>query len=214
MFLEVITTPIKKFNNGYTMNCYVVGDDSANSALGIVDPGDGAAAILKIVGTRDVSCIILTHRHIDHTAALVELRELWEAGTVPVYVHELDKDGVLSELRKWNEAELASVLEGKLVTLADGARLSIGELELAVLHTPGHSAGSMCLYAENEQVLFSGDTIFYGTTGRTDLESGSPAQMQASLHKLAELPDETTIYPGHDLPTSIALERKRALVEY
>ena len=99
-------------------------------------------------------------------------------------------------------------------SLQDNDHLELANIQLEVLHTPGHSIGSICLYAARDDVLFSGDTLFCGTTGRTDLPTGDPLAMHQSLVRLSQLPDAVTVYPGHDWTTTIGEERQRALVEY
>jgi len=214
MQLERVTVPIGKANFSYMMNCYLVSAGKDATDVIIVDPGGGAQHILTTLGARTVIAIILTHCHIDHTIALDGLRSLWEKGGVPIYVHALDKAAVVSNLKRHGEEQLGMDIEPYLVPLEDMALLTFKGFEFEVLHTPGHSAGSMCLYEKDAKVLLSGDTLFRGTTGRTDLETGNPFQMHESLQLLAQLPDETVVYPGHDMSTSIAYERRRALVEY
>ncbi|MCL2756696.1 MAG: MBL fold metallo-hydrolase [Coriobacteriia bacterium] len=210
MHVETVLITIGPF---FTMNCYLASASEKADSVVIIDPGGGAKHILNAVGDRKVDAIILTHRHHDHISALGDLRKLWENG-VSIYVHELDRNATIAYLREHKGARLANDIDSCLLTLKDGDVLTFDTMNFTIMHTPGHTIGSMCLYVADEDVLFSGDTLFKGTTGRTDFPTGSPKQMRESLQYLSHLPDKTVVLPGHESSTTIAHERHWALIEY
>ncbi|MBD5560626.1 MAG: MBL fold metallo-hydrolase [Clostridia bacterium] len=173
-------------------NCYIATQDGAQAV--VVDPGDNAPDLIGVLRQQKLEpvLILLTHGHSDHTGALVALQQ--EFGT-PVAVHR----------------EENGLLEGSVPAL-DAARFVEGEevletagLAIRVLHTPGHTWGSCC-YLIND-VLFSGDTLFAGSIGRTDFPEGSDEAMQESLAVLRSLPDDVQVLPGHGPATSIGREK-------
>ncbi|MDR3307287.1 MAG: MBL fold metallo-hydrolase [Coriobacteriales bacterium] len=192
----------------FTTNCYVAAPAPNSARVVVIDPAGELPSILEVIGGRTLAAIIVTHRHDDHLGAL---KGLVEKTSAPVYAHCLDATAI--EERCFPPARDRGTL-GLVSRLDEGDTVTCDTLTLTVLHTPGHTIGSMCLYSAPDKLLFSGDTIFRGTTGRTDLPTGSPSEMAQSLIKLSALPDDVTVYPGHDAPTTIAFERTRALVEY
>jgi hydroxyacylglutathione hydrolase len=177
-------------------NCYIL---KSGAELAVVDPGGDAELILakakELGGT--VKYVIDTHGHIDHIAAN---REVIEATGAELLIHELDAK--LLALPDWN---LSSLMGVKLTSpapnrlLKEGDNVVVGEDELTVLHTPGHTPGGICLLAS--EYAFTGDTLFVDSIGRTDFAGGSDEQMQASLNKLQMvLRKDTALYPGHGEP--------------
>ncbi len=152
-----------------------------------------------------LSLIVLTHGHMDHIECLADLAARTGA---EVTIHALDalmlSDPTLSGATLFGYSQ-APTTPGRLLSDGDEVSLPDADLKFTVLHTPGHTPGSICLLAPN--VLFSGDTLFAGSIGRMDLPGGDEEQMEASLHRLLELPDTTTVYPGHGPATSIGEER-------
>lgn len=148
--------------------------------------------------------LILTHCHADHMAGLKELKKVYP--DIKILIHELDAQSLVN-----NEINLCSMLETEMNfieadrTLKDGDIINLGEMELKVIHTPGHTAGSISILVED--ALFSGDTLFKGTHGRTDMPSGNFIEILASLKKLMQLSDNIIVYPGHDQSTKIGDER-------
>jgi glyoxylase-like metal-dependent hydrolase (beta-lactamase superfamily II) len=194
------------------MNCYIAAASEAAEGVIVIDPGDRCEKILAKLAGRQVYAIILTHRHSDHTAAASQLAA---ATGAPIYAHELDADAIEFPKEHYPKFSPEKREPPKLARrLRDGDVIEHGGIRLEVISTPGHSSGSICLLAREDMILFSGDTLFEGTTGRTDFETGSPAEMHASLRRLAQLDDGVLVLPGHDRPTTIGDERSRALVEY
>ena len=185
-------------------NCYVV------------EPGDGSCIVLDIseeigkltayleANTLTVSAILLTHGHYDHIGGVARIQKAYQA---PVYVHAADAAMLTSEkesMATWLANQPFDPVT-KFQTIQDGETISIGSLSFHVLHTPGHTSGSVCYQCEN--VLFSGDTLFRLSRGRTDFPGGSDADMLQSLKRLYDLPGDYTVYPGHNEATTLQYER-------
>ena len=189
-------------------NCYIV---SKTDEAFIIDPGGDAEKIIRAAKNFDVRYILLTHAHFDHIGGLNKVKEAFpEAKTA---VHKLEKEWLYSaELNLSENFGLDSVYEQNVdIELEDGMALDFAGTKIKVLHTPGHTPGSTCFYMENsgKPVLFSGDTLFRSSIGRTDFPGGSGRKIVESIKtKLLTLPDETVVYPGHDENTSISLEKK------
>ncbi|OGC23942.1 hypothetical protein A2291_05505 [candidate division WOR-1 bacterium RIFOXYB2_FULL_42_35] len=176
---------IKTIKVGYLRtNCYILSDEQTHDAV-VIDPGDEADLILPELAGLKVHYIIITHGHYDHVGAIADVKRLTKAKTV------------------WHEDNFLGQADW---VLHDGDEIKFGRVTLKVLHTPGHSPGGICLYTKGH--LFSGDTLFYTTYGRVDLQGSSPRQMSESLQRLAALPDETIVYPGHEEFTSIGQEKE------
>lgn len=175
-------------------NCYFVSDENGETA--VIDPGDEADRLLGLLQSGGLTprCILLTHGHFDHVGAAAALAERYHC---PVYLHEADR--VLP-------ARLTGGPLPQTRALHEGDELAVGALRFRVLETPGHSAGSVSLLCCD--ALFSGDTIFAGGSwGRTDFPGGSEPALRASLRRLAALPPQTRVFPGHGPETTIAAER-------
>jgi len=150
-----------------------------------------------------IGMILLTHAHWDHIADLAKLKQKTQA---KVYVHPGDRENV--RFPGSDGLPLLFPIEGiePDSTLADGQRLMLGELVIQVIHTPGHSPGSVCFYIEKEGVLLTGDTLFQGTIGNLSLPTAEPQMMWKSLAKIAKLPPNTHVYPGHGEETTLEQE--------
>ncbi|MEA4932695.1 MAG: MBL fold metallo-hydrolase [Lawsonibacter sp.] len=180
-------------------NCYLLEDEGTKLAA-VIDPGDEADKILKVLkedGVR-VEYLLLTHGHYDHTTAVPALHKaLPEA---KIYIHPADANGAGGYL-----FPLAGQVED-LRFYDEGDTLIMGPLTIRVIHTPGHSPGSVTLRVAD--VLFCGDTLFAGSCGRTDLAGGSYDQIMDSLKRLGELEGDYHVCPGHDVTTTLERERR------
>jgi hydroxyacylglutathione hydrolase len=191
-------------------NCSIIVDEPSKAAI-VVDPGGDFERIRAELEAADlhVTAIVHTHTHIDHVGATPALQAWSGAGA---HIHEADRP--LYEMLPMQAALLGVPLPPSCdVTgvLADGYSLSAGAVEMGVIHTPGHTPGSVCFFVEGREgrVLFSGDTLFRGGIGRTDLWGGDSAQILRSLRgRLLALPDDTLVVPGHGPETSIGAERR------
>ena len=180
-------------------NCYILEDETTNLAA-VIDPGDDEQRILAALKADgvEVKYLLLTHGHYDHTTAVPPLKQVLP--DAQVYIHQADANGAGSQLFP---------LAGQIPDLKfydEGDALTLGELTIQVLHTPGHSKGSVTLKVGD--VLFCGDTLFAGSCGRTDLAGGSYEEIMASLKKLGELPGDYHVCPGHDVTSTLERERR------
>lgn len=189
-------------------NCSVIGDETTHEAM-VVDPGDDISRIVALLEKHalTVKQIVITHAHIDHVGGAMKLRALTGA---PILLNENDYAllRMLDKQATWLGMAPPDAVEIDQ-NLAQGDSLQTGSLVATVLHTPGHTEGSICLYFPAEKKLIAGDTLFAGSIGRTDLPGGSFEKILGSLKgKLLELPDETLVVPGHGSLTTIGDERE------
>lgn len=188
-------------------NCYLAMNRETKELL-IVDPADEAGRIIRKIGEMQAVpvAILLTHGHFDHIGAADALREQYG---VPVCA--LDEEQPVLEQTMLN---LSAMQRKRLSVRADrffrdGETAELAGFSVQVLHTPGHTAGGACYYIESEQLLFSGDTLFCGSVGRTDFPTGSMSALHDSIHsRLFVLPDETLVLPGHGESSSIGYEKQ------
>ena len=201
--------------SGFMTNCVVLGCRKTAKAA-IIDPGDEVSKILSVVEREklDVVEILLTHGHVDHVSAVAAMKQ---ATGAPVRMHP--EDVPLYERANQQRAAFGMPPGDDQPPidhpLADGDTIAVGELSLQVLHTPGHSPGSVSFYLEREGegeepgLLVCGDTLFPGSIGRTDLWGGSYATLMKSIgQKILGLPDDTLLYSGHGPVTSVGRERE------
>lgn len=174
----------------------------------LVDPADNAPYLLEQIKMRgyDMKAILLTHGHFDHIYAVNDLKKSLD---VPVYAYAdeaaLMGDSWMNRSKAWAEAMTVT----PDILLHDGDELYLAGFHIRVIHTPGHTAGSCCYYFEEEKILIAGDTLFYESYGRTDLDTGSEAAIMRSLREqLFLLPDDVEVYPGHGDSTTIGHEKK------
>ena len=187
-------------------NCYIVQDEKTKEAM-VIDPGGEVDKIAEMLDTLEakVKYILLTHCHGDHISGVKELKEKYGG---KILIHIEDEPGL-----KNPTVNLADYIGlGEMIVEAD-SRLNdedlihIGEIEFKVIHTPGHTKGGICLYLEKEKMLFSGDTIFRGSWGRTDLPTSSfEAIIKSITERIMTLPEDTIIYPGHGKSTMVKEE--------
>lgn len=182
-------------------NCYLIGDEKEN-ACAVVDPGGSPERVLDMVGKSglELKMILLTHGHWDHVGAIPALLEKWP--DLPVYAHEKE----LCPADEPNPHYFFPHAGKNQRTYGEGDVLELGGLQLQVLHTPGHSGGSVVLLAED--VMLSGDTLFAGTCGRYDLSGGDGEAMLASLRRLGRLEGDYKVCPGHGALTTLEHERQ------
>lgn len=193
-------------------NCYYVAESDVGQALLLDAPWQSVDEVLQRAertGTA-VTLIVCTHGHWDHTMGAPELID---ATGAQIACHPLDSELLLhpSFAPFVLPFELKSVAVDRL--LEEGDIVTLGQHHFTVLHTPGHTPGSICLYSAEEGILFSGDTLFAGACGRMDFPGGNSAQMVRSLQRLRELPPETLVYPGHGPATTIGAESWLAQAE-
>jgi hydroxyacylglutathione hydrolase len=183
--------------------------ESARGATVVIDPGADAPRIAATLSERDLvpTAIWLTHAHFDHLGAVAELRE---AHAVPVLLHPADAPLYQGTAQQAAWFGMRVRAPGAVpVDLRDDERLSLGDHVFSVLHTPGHAPGHVAFYDEAAGVLFSGDALFRGSVGRTDLPYCDPAALDRSLReRLLVLPDATRVLPGHGDETTIGFERR------
>ncbi|MHB1393135.1 MAG: MBL fold metallo-hydrolase [Clostridia bacterium] len=191
----------------YQANCYIVYDENTKETA-VIDPGGNFPEIKSFIEESGlkVKYIIITHGHGDHIGALKELKDYTNA---VVCIHKEDNE-MLKNSRINYTAEMGyppvDMSADRL--LSDGDELMLGDTKLSVIHTPGHSRGGICIYCESS--LFSGDTLFACSIGRTDLAGGSFDEIIASIKgKLLTLPEDTAVYPGHGPSSTILIEKKR-----
>ena len=185
-------------------NCYIF-HETGSAACGVIDPGgqgEQLAQWLKDKGL-EPKAILLTHGHFDHILGIPGLRSAWPE--LPIYCHPADVgEGETTGLFGQRFPTVSSF--GNVTPWREGDRVTVAGVELEVLETPGHTPGSVTLRAGD--VLFTGDTLFAGSMGRTDFEGGSGEAMKASLRRLAELEGDYQVLPGHEGQTTLEQERK------
>lgn len=189
-------------------NCSIIADEASREAM-VIDPGDDIADIQAILEKHHLTVkqIVITHAHIDHVGGAMKLRQ---ATGAPVLINQ--NDYALLKMLDVQAAWLGMTSPGQVEidhSIGDADKVAAGPLVANVIHTPGHTEGSICIYFPSEQKLIAGDTLFAGSIGRTDLPGGNFDKIIRSLHeKLLTLPDETVVVPGHGPLTTIGTERE------
>jgi glyoxylase-like metal-dependent hydrolase (beta-lactamase superfamily II) len=189
-------------------NCSILGDETTHEAM-VIDPGDDIADVLAIIEKHNLKIkqIVITHAHIDHVGGAMKLRA---ATGAPILLNQ--SDSTLLKMLDVQAAWIGMESPGKVEidhSLGESDKVQTGALQAHVLHTPGHTEGSICLYFPAEKKLIAGDTLFAGSIGRTDLPGGSFDKIISSLHeKVLALPDDTIVVPGHGPLTTIGEERQ------
>ncbi len=189
-------------------NCSIIGDETSHEAM-VIDPGDDVTDILSLVKKHGLTVkqIVVTHAHIDHVGGAMKLKKQTGA---PILLNQ--NDYTLLKMLDTQAAWLGMMPPEKVhidQPLADGDSVGVGSLSANVIHTPGHTEGSVCLYFPANQKLIAGDTLFAGSIGRTDLPGGSFQKIISSLQdRVLALPDDTAVVPGHGPLTTIGEERE------
>jgi len=189
-------------------NCSIIGDEDTREAI-VIDPGDDISQVLGLIEKHNlkVQQIVITHAHIDHVGGAMKLRVITGA---PILLNQ--NDYALLKMLDVQAAWLGMASPGNVEidrSIGETDVVKAGSLSAQVLHTPGHTEGSICLYFPAESKLIAGDTLFAGSIGRTDLPGGSFQKILHSLHdRVLALPDETVVVPGHGPVTTIGKERE------
>lgn len=207
--LRIETILLNIADENHITNCYLVYDNVTKEAL-IIDPGDEGNKIIKEIEKLEINpkYIVLTHCHGDHIGAVDAVKYKYE--NAKIVINKDDYDGYFNpNINCINELNLKQPREIPEIKVDGGDTLSIGDIVFNIIHTPGHTKGGMCLYNQAYKVLFSGDTLFANMYGRTDLESGSDKEMEESLNKLFDLPDDTIIYSGHGKAERMSFAKPR-----
>ena len=184
------------------VNCYILADPVTKEAC-LIDPGADPERIKKLLRENNfkINFIINTHGHGDHIAANA-------CFAAPIYIHKLDEDFLMDPKKNLSEAFLFNISSPKAAkTLEEGNKISLGALKLEIIHTPGHTPGSISIKLDG--IVFTGDALFSGGIGRTDFDYGNEKTLLRSIrNKLLILADDTVIYPGHGNPSTIGEERR------
>lgn len=192
--------------SSFLMNCYIIGCEKTNDCA-IIDPGGSFEYIVERVTALGFSpkMILLTHGHSDHIGAVEDLKNKYN---IPICVHEFDSEMIKEpELNYSYDVFRKKISLDTDMLLKDGQIIDLGELKINVIHTPGHTRGSVCYKIED--IILSGDTLFKNTIGRTDLVGGSMEDIINSIaNKLLVYNDDVKVYPGHGSETSIGDEKK------
>lgn len=196
-FLQRVVGPL-------STNVYVLGDEPSREAIAIDTASPCVEWLTSALAARGwtLKLIVSTHRHWDHIG---DNRAVAQQTNAAIAVHTLDRHGLENPQPLWAPFPIPPSVPA--IELAEGSEVRFGEIRLEVLHTPGHTEGSVCLLAESERLLFSGDTLFAAGWGRVDLPGGDAAQMVESLSRLGLLTDDLRVLPGHGQQTTIERER-------
>lgn len=196
ILVEKLEIEIK--NTGHITNTYILKDKKTNKGI-VIDPAYDEQLIENKLKELEVTLdkILVTHSHADHIASLAKLQKDTDAN---VYIHNLDYDGLFDKTLNEEEivcAKVDAVDISSIIKVKNCDKITIGDISLEVIHTPGHTKGGIVLYNEQNNILFSGDTIFERTYGRTDLITGSHEDMKNSLNILCDRFDDVLVLPGH-----------------
>lgn len=197
---------VEKLSSGvYGANCYIVASENTKDGI-VIDPADNTEGLLELIKNKDLNIkyIILTHGHGDHIGGIKELKESTNS---EILIHKEDKEMLENkELNLSSQMPMVTVEIKPDKVLEDGEIIDFGSLKAEIIHTPGHTKGCICIKIDNN--IFTGDTLFKGSIGRTDLYGGSYESIISSIKdKLMAYDDETKVYPGHGPMSTIGYER-------
>ena len=201
--MQIIRVPVGAF----ITNCYIAEGQEPGRGF-LVDPADNPKKLISILEEKQIcpEAILLTHGHFDHIMAVKEVKEKYQ---IPVYACRQEEAMLAEPTVNMTAVYGRSCSIKPDVLLDDGQIFEAAGFSIQMFHTPGHTKGSCCYYIKDEGVLFSGDTLFCGSVGRTDFPGGSSAEIVRSLHKLVDtLPEDTEVFPGHDTSTTIGYEKR------
>lgn len=201
--MKVISEKFGSMDN----NCSLIIDEKTNQSA-LVDCNEFSQKMIDMIGDTDLKYILLTHGHFDHIIGVKSVKEKYGAQVV---ISKEDEPMLNSS--KLSLAVFCNAPQNNVdadIIVKDGDEITLGEIKIKVMATPGHTSGSVCYIAEN--CIFSGDTLFYCSCGRTDFPSGSPEQMMTSLQKLKALDGDYKVYTGHNNLTTLDFERKIILI--
>lgn len=199
---------VKRFVvGGLLTNCYVYIDDETKEAI-IVDPAESDSSIDSFIDSNGlrVVAIVNTHCHFDHVGGNAYYKEKYGVSLAIGYYDVSCLERAHLEARIFGVGIKQSPKPD--IVLNDGDVINVGNSKFSVIHTPGHTPGSICLYEPKEKVLFSGDTLFFESVGRWDLPGGDYAVLMESLKKLLSLDNDISVFPGHGEPTTIGHEKQ------
>ena len=202
MSLDIKVMPLGPIS----VNCYILTDKKSRESA-VIDPGDFNEALKNAVKDLNIKYILLTHGHFDHILGVCGLKEFTGA---KVLIHKLDGDCLSDEkksLCSWECPGKQKKMSADIL-LSDNDKISIGDAVLRVMHTPGHTKGGVCYIDEKDKLIFSGDTLFCLSAGRSDFPGGSTKELFESLKRLRDLPGDYTVCPGHNKATTLDFERK------
>ncbi len=185
----------------FETNCYILRSNETAIECLVIDTGLEAGRLIEFLKQHNLNpvAVVLTHGHPDHVAGVATLRENFP--DIKVYIHKLDAEMLTSSLvHRHTSAVPILFLEGQ-------REIEQADIKLQVLHTPGHTPGGICLYSEDAGIVFTDDTLFADSVGRTDLGGNMPQLIKSIREKLFTLPDDTKVYPGHGPVTTIAHEK-------
>ena len=190
-------------------NCSIFGDEQSREAI-VIDPGDEIEKITEVLDRHQlkVKAIVITHAHIDHVAGAHKLRALTGA---PVYMNEADRELLNALDRQASWLGVATPQRTEVDSAANDATvLRLGSADFQVIHTPGHTQGSLSIWIPSQEKLVAGDTLFRDSIGRTDLPGGNSRQLMTSIKtRLLDLPEQTVVIPGHGPNTTLGREKEQ-----
>ena len=201
--MQIIRVPVGAF----ITNCYIAEGQEPGRGF-LVDPADNPKKLISILEEKQIcpEAILLTHGHFDHILAAEEIKKKYN---IPIYACAKEEKTLQDPRINLTAFHMSSYTLKADVYLTDLQVVELAGFSVQMIETPGHTLGSCCYYLKDEGVLFSGDTVFCGSVGRTDFPEGSTAAIVNSLHRLLEaLPDDTEVYPGHDTSTTIGYEKR------